>query len=485
VTVERTPDAETEMTAPLLLRRRALAEPDRIPLRDVDGRGLTYGEWEARSSRVAAGLATSGHGPGSVIGLCFAEGDWSEYAVAYQAVLAIGAVALHLSPRLDGDEIRRRIEECAAALLLCSTGAEAAGPVPHTTPAACEIDTGGPLPVLAEPSAPAEILYTSGTTGPAKPIANAHATLAHGHRRTAGRVFDPDRAMLAPMPICTASSASLAGMFALATASPIIVAAPDDTDAIGAALTAGDIGSLMVTPWTARRITETYRGPNGDVASIGIASAPLPPAFARDLAEVFPAAAINTAYAQNEVVPAVVLGQYDPERPLALGRPGPGTEIAVRDTGGEDCSPGVLGEIWMRHTAVRRRWRWGQTPPDAPGEWIGTGDFGHLDAEGTLHLFDRGGDRMATANGPVSSIAIENALYDHPGVREAAAFRADDAIVAVVAGTVADLAAVEARLKEGVLSGIDDRIEVVAHDALPRGVTGKVLKARLRGRAQL
>lgn len=450
---------------------------------DRDRNGLAYGEWEARSSRVAAGLAADGHGPGSVIGLRFDEDAWRDYAIAYQAVLKIGAVALHLSPGLGADETRRRLSECGAALVLHSTGLDlAALPVRQTAPAACERDADDPFPVRAGAAEPAEILYTSGTTGPAKPIANPHETLAHGHRRTAGRVFDPARAMLAPMPIGTASSASLVGMFALATTSPIIVVRPDDTDAMSAVLAAGDIGSLMVTPWTARRVTETYRGPNHEVTSIGIASAPLPPAFARDLAAVFPAARINTAYAQNEVVPAVVLGQYDPERPLALGRPGPGTEVAVRDPEGGARPPGAVGQIWMRHTGVRSRWRWGGTPPERPGTWIATGDHGHLDAEGTLHLFDRGGDRIPTSRGHVSSIAIENALYDHPGVREAAAVRVGDRIAAVLAGTVADVGDVAARLKEGVLAETDDPLDVLVLDRLPRGVTGKVLKTRLRER---
>ncbi|WP_460542403.1 class I adenylate-forming enzyme family protein [Glycomyces halotolerans] len=483
--MERTPGTGPATTAPQLLRQRAAEEADRVPLTGPDGRGLSYGEWEARASRVAAGCSAAGYRPGDVIGLRFDESAWGDYAIAYMAVLKLGAVALHLSPRLDPTELRRRVRQCDAALMLRSPGpAPVLDRVRQATVAEMEADTDGPFLVRVNRSAPAEILYTSGTTGPAKPIANPHENLAHGHRRAAGRVFDASRAMLAPMPVCTPSSASLVGMFALVTGSPLIVPSPDDMDGIRAALDTGAVGSLMVTPWTARRITETYRGPNPAVASIGIASAPLPPAFARRLAEVFPNASVNTAYAQNEVVPAVVLGQYDPDRPLALGRPGPGTEVAVRDPRGDQCPPGTVGEIWMRHTDVRRRWHWGRTPPAGPGEWVGTGDWGHFDDEGTLHLFDRGGDRIPTSRGPVSSIAVENELYADPSVREAAVVHDRGRITAVLAGPVHDLDRVEKRLREGPLAGVDEPIDVVVLGELPRGITGKVLKARLRNRSR-
>lgn len=481
--MERISGAGPATTAPQLLRQRACEEPDRVPLTGPDGRGLSYGEWDTRSSRAAAGCSAAGYRPGDVIGLHFDESAWGDYAIAYMAVLKLGAVALHLSPRLDPTELRRRVRQCGAALVLRSPGpAPALDRVEQATVAEAEADTDGPFLVQVNRSAPAEILYTSGTTGPAKPVANSHENLAHGHRRAAGRVFDESRAMLAPMPVCTPSSASLVGMFALVTTAPLIVSSPDDMDGIRAALDTGTVGSLMVTPWTARRVTETYRGPAPTVASIGIASAPLPPAFAHRLAEVFPNASINTAYAQNEVVPAVVLGRYDPDRPLALGRPGPGTEVCIGDPRGARRPAGGVGEIWMRHTEVRRRWHWGRTPPAAPGEWVGTGDWGHFDDEGTLHLFDRGGDRIPTSRGPVSSIEVENELYSDPSVREAAVVHGGGRITAVLAGPIDDLDRVERRLREGVLAGIEEPIDVVVLGGLPRGITGKVLKARLRNR---
>ncbi|MEU9704924.1 class I adenylate-forming enzyme family protein [Streptomyces sp. NPDC047981] len=481
-------------TVHAFLRRRAGQEPDRIALDIAGGETLTFRRWEERSNAAARALLARRVRPGSRVALLFSDQDWIDYAVAYLGVLKAGGTAVHLSADVTADELRRRWAETGAEGLVHSTGLTApAGFDGWVVPAAELVGDTAPVQVPTGPDDLADILYTSGTTGPAKAYTNPHSTLMHGRRPAGLKRLDGSAPLLAPMPMGTPSSAMSASLMPLNSPSTVVLCHPDDIESMGRLIARYGVATVLATPWIAQRMVAERLAERYDLSSVttvAIASAALPASTARALREMMPGLAINTAYAQGEAVPAVILGSFDPDRPLALGRPAPGTELRVADPEGEAVPDGEIGEIWLRSAAATRRYvdeSLNALLRDGDG-WIRTRDLGRVGADGDLYLFDRMTDAVRVGDRLVSTLEVEGVLYDHPAVREAAVFGVPgpDGDPAVVAALVLDPspeaeAEVTAFLRERLEPPrIPSAVHVV--DALPRGVTGKVLKHRLRER---
>lgn len=476
-----------------LLRLRAEAYPDRVALEADGADTLAFGDWHARSDRAAGALARRGVGPGSRIGLLFEPGDWSGYAVAYLGVLKAGAAAAHLSTALDPAELRRRAGECRVdAIVHSADGPAGTGLAGWSAVGADLVERGGEPPRTAVgPDAIADILYTSGTTGPAKAFTNPHGTLTFGRGPEGLKTLDSTAPMLAPTPMGTASSAMVGGMMPITSPSPVLVCDPHDAQRVIELVAERRPTTLLLTPWLAIRLIRAAARRRFDLSSvttIGFASAPLPAAVGRRVLELFPAAVINTAYAQGEAVPAVVLGSYDPDRPTALGRPAPGTELRLAGPDGAETPPGELGEIWIRSAAPKRLYLDAELNRTVHADgWTRTRDLGRLDEDGVLHLFDRQADVITVAGEPVSTIEIEGALYDHPAVEEAAVYgvpSGDGEAVAAAVVTRAGLPVDEPGLRAFLAERLEPRrmpASITFRTTLPRGLTGKVLKRRLRG----
>ncbi|MER7165749.1 class I adenylate-forming enzyme family protein [Micromonospora sp. NPDC000207] len=482
------------LVVPDLLRHRVEQMPDQEAI-NVRGRtGITYGEWDRRSNAVARALLgrLGGTGRGARVALIFSGDDWIDYAVAYLGILKAGATAVHTNDRLPTVELQRRFDQCGAVGVIHSSSVT---PWPATpdrwSVTVTDLDGGDSDPVEVDIRGEdvADILYTSGTTGPAKPFTNPHGNQTYGRGSAAlGQLTDP-APLLAPMPLGTTSSATTVAVLATTTPSPLIVCSPDDPEEIALLIAEHRCGTLILTPWTAIRLTGIRPRERHDlstVRTIGNASALMPPRIARDLVAAMPNATIANAYAQSEAVPAIMLGTVDPDRPMCVGRPGRGTEMQVVDDRGDPVPAGELGEIWLRSTAPKRLYLDDRLNAEVhAGGWTRTRDLGRVSAEGELFLFDRRTDVITTGGRLVSSLEVEAVLYDHPGVREATVIGLPDpergeAVTAVVAADAdLDLAEVT-RLLADRLEPHQVPTRIHRLDALPRGGTGKVLKYELR-----
>ncbi|MFD0395939.1 AMP-binding protein [Streptomyces nogalater] len=346
------------------------------------------------------------------------------------------------------------------------------------------------------------MLYTSGTTGPAKAFTNPHGNLTYGRGPEGLLQFENPTPLLAPMPLGTTSSATTVAIIAVTSPSALVLAAVDDVERMAQLVSRHRIGSVMITPWIAMRMLAARLGERHDlgcVERVAIASAPLAPALSRALLKLFPAAELNTAYSQSEAVPAVVVNTFDPARPGTLGRAAPGTGLRIADALGTELPPGEVGEIQLRSAAPGRRYLDARRDAEVRIDgWIRTGDLGHLDEDGWLHLFDRGSDVLDSAGVPVSSVAVEAALYEHPAVREAAVVAAGSGPAAVVvledpaAARPARLPRRTARTAPAARPGRDPGVAAARHhrqgaqaDPAPgtrRPVAGPAVRARGTGR---
>jgi acyl-CoA synthetase (AMP-forming)/AMP-acid ligase II len=251
------------------------------------------------------------------------------------------------------------------------------------------------------------------------------------------------------------------------------------------------VDNLMVAPATALELINSDLDRPYDVSSIRMVSsgsAYISPATTRALAGIFPNANVLTHYGSTEAVPALIYASFDPKRPTSLGRPGPGTEIAICDETGERLPPGAVGEIWLRSSAPPRAFH---KDPERNARvyadgWTHMGDLGSLDEEGCLHLFDRAADAIRCNGQLVSSLQIEGALYECPQILEAAVVGVPEpalgqavaaAIVLKPGASIDDFRRfIESHLSEHQMPAVIRQVE-----SLPRGTIWKVLKRELRG----
>lgn len=477
-----------------LLARQSAATPDRIAV--VDGvQSLTYGQWHTRALDLAARLGGLIR-PAARIGLMFDEHGWTDFAVAYVGVLLSGGTAVQIPADLPPAELDRRAKQVGITGVL--TGDDF---VPERFPRWVELPM--PDPTASLPTAPAdaiaEIVYSSGTTGAAKPTLVPHSNLV-------GPAGDPTEES-APPPVTVAAlrmglaSSSMLGMTLGARASQLVLTGPDDVEEISTLVERYQAARVMISPWVALRMVRARVHERHDLGSVRtwmIGSAPLPGRVGRQLLEMTPGAEISIGYSASQARPAAVWGTYDPDRPRQVGRPTPRSHILITDEDGVEVPAGQVGRIWLRSDDAPPRLSIADEvmPPDHLRGWTDTGDLGVLDSQGMLTFFDRAADAIRTADGLVSSVEVEFALMEHPAVVEATAIGLPTwppgAYLVTAVLVLDDSVPVERR--EDVASEVLDysrafladhavprNVQVV--DRLPRNPLGKIDKARLRSLA--
>jgi len=161
-----------------------------------------------------------------------------------------------------------------------------------------------------------------------------------------------------------------------------------------------------------------------------------------------------------------------------------------RRRNGEDVPVGTVGELWTRSPQNMAGYWNNPTATSAtvtPDGWLKTGDAGYLDDEGYIYLFDRVKDMIVSGGENVYPAEVENALFSHPCVADAAVIGVPDerwgeavkAIVVLRAGSPADAASIIAHCRERI-AGYKTPKSVDFLDVLPRNPSGKVLRRELR-----
>jgi fatty-acyl-CoA synthase len=240
----------------------------------------------------------------------------------------------------------------------------------------------------------------------------------------------------------------------------------------------------------------------GSLRVILSGGAPIAPELVRRIVERLGCDYIQT-YGMTETSPYLTVSILAPhlealpfEERLRIkartGRPFGGVELKVVDDAGEavPCDDRAVGEIWVRGPTVTPGY-WNR--PDATAAafadgWLKTGDLATIDAEGYVNIVDRKKDMIITGGENVYSTEVENALYEHPAVLEAAAFGLKDATwgeivaaaIVLAPGRPADAAEISTHCRAR-LAGFKIPRRVFFLDALPKTGSGKISKKELRG----
>ena len=168
----------------------------------------------------------------------------------------------------------------------------------------------------------------------------------------------------------------------------------------------------------------------------------------------------------------------------------PVCDLKIVDPEGRTLSPGEVGELWARGPNIVINY-WNK--PEATAQtfedgWVKTGDLARLDEEGFCFIIDRAKDMLIRGGENIYCVEVENALYDHPAVMDAA-------VVAVPHKTLGEEPGAVVTLKEGgqateqeLRAFVAERIAafkvpvkiVFWPETLPRNANGKILKAELK-----
>jgi acyl-CoA synthetase (AMP-forming)/AMP-acid ligase II len=455
-----------------VLDRLASERPD-WPAVVQEKRELSYRRLAEASSLAGAGLGRVGVQPGDVVGIWARREQWLAYAVAYFAVLRSGGVACpRQAPAPGFDPGLGDIDP--------TFHVSAAGHVPDS------IDLGALLrdglrpmknsrPVLEDP---AQVLYTSGSTGEPKPVLYKHADLLAPGATTLRPVARRLAALHHFSPFSYAGTqASFLGQLQRGVTS--IALARVDPGALREATARHRPTLLLLTPSVAAlAVNDIARGRENysSVRLVWLSGAPSSPELLGRLSRALPAAEICTVYGLTEGRGATLHMRYDPTKPDALGYPRRGVEVAVLDDDDSFCRPRARGEIALRTTVAIDR---------SEGHWVRTGDLGTIDWDGCVRLAGRKKDMVIVAGQNVMAVPIEAVLQKHPAVTEATVLGLPhpllgEQLVAVVLlrAPVSQRELVSFAARRLPAGQVPSRVLIM--ESLPRTTEGKVRKAELR-----
>lgn len=465
----------------------------------LDDAGLSYRALDVMSARMATLLRQRGIGVGDRVAVMLP--NVPEFAVVYYGALRAGAIVVPLDPLLRRREIAAYLGDCGARLVIAwhayaetveagtaGTRADFLFVVPEEFP---RLLRGGPPEHDIAPRCPGDtavILYTAGTTGRAKGIELTHGNLG-------------------------VNAATVARMHALGVDDVVLGALPlyhafGQSCALNATVLAG--GRLTLLPrFEAGRALEVIRRDGvtvfHGVPTMYIALLDHPGASDMSL--------LRVCVSGGAALPLDVLRAYETRfgcsiiegyglsetsavsasnrggrgrRPGSIGRPVRDVEMKVIDDAGREPPRGQVGEIVIRGPNVMKGY-WNN--PEATAEairdgWLRTGDLGRVDDDGFFFLVGRCRDVINRGGHTVYPREIEEVLYEHPAVRQAAVIAVPHpelgeeiaAVVALRAPVEPD--ALRDFVKERVAAYKYPR-QICVLDELPTGPTGKILKRAL------
>jgi long-chain acyl-CoA synthetase len=489
---------------------------------------------------VAAALTDLGVRKGDRVAI--AMRNLPEWPVAFFGAVLAGAIATPLNAWGTGPELvygltdsgakvafldRERLERlfehlhacpALARVLVCREGEDVAHPlVGKLEDWIGEPNAWAGLPDRAlpavdlEPDDDATLFYTSGTTGkskgalgthrnscttiPARAFALAFAYLRRGEAAPAPNPNAPQRATLVSVPFFHTTGCQAYLIPSLVSGVKVVTMRKWDAELALRLIERERITSAGGVPTIAWQLIEHPRLGEHDLSSLeglSYGGAPAPGELVRRIKARFPKSAPATAWGMTETSATFthhVAEDYE-LRPDSCGLAMPVCEMKIVGDDGRDRSVGETGELWVRGpNVVKGYWR----KPEATKEtfvdgWLRTGDIGKLDEEGFLTLVDRAKDMLIRGGENIYCIEVENALFEHPAVVDAAVVgvahrtlgEEPAAVVTLKPGASADEAGLRAFVAER-LAGFKVPVKIIFRDEiLPRNANGKILKSELR-----
>jgi fatty-acyl-CoA synthase len=488
----------------------------------VDGdRRLSWAQAQAAVRRIANALVGADVAPGDRI--AFLARNCLEYPLLYYGAFEAGAVPVTLNFRLAPPEWRFILEDAGVRLLVAADeyvdaldGLRADVPVERwlvlgrARPGWDAFDdwttaaSGAPLDFRPSPDDDLYQMYTSGTTGrPKGAVLTQRAIVDHLHQLALAMPLHPGERQLTVMPLFHAGMAI--GLYnAVAGGAELVIHEAFEPERVVRAMSEQGIAVASLVPAMIQACCALVP----DVADRAYDSLRLMVYGASPIAESTLTRALEVCgcefgqgYGMTETASCVTFllpGDHRralagrPDLLLSAGRPVLGTEVRVVDEHDRPMASGELGEIAARGPQLMRGY-WNmpeETSEVLRGGWMHTGDAGIFDDEGYLYVRDRVKDMIVSGGENVYPREIEQVLFQHPAVADAAVIGVPDerwgeTVRAVVVLRPGAEASPDALMEfcRGRIADYKRPRSVTFLDELPRNPSGKVLKRELRAAA--
>lgn len=472
-----------------------------------------YQRLDTESIRFANGLLESGCSRGDVVAIQLP--NVPEFLVAYFGTLRAGMVLLPLNPLLTATETAFLLGDACAVVLFAHElavgavlGAKEAGIPLVTIPVGIghdgddgrlfsdflsDRDHGGADVAATAPEDTAVLLYTSGTTGKPKGAELTHFQLFMNCTASAD-VFEAkqDDVILLALPLFHVFGLSSLTNSAIRRGASLALVPRFEASAVLDVIERRRVSIVAGVPTMLHALLETPDR-DRDLSSMRMAlsgGSPIAPDVVTRFEERF-AIPVLEGYGLTETASAVTFNRAAGRKPMSVGRPLWGTEMRVVDSDGNQLAPGAdhVGELLVRGHSVMKGYlrRPAETAEVIQDGWFRTGDLGYVDDDGYYFVVDRIKDLIIRGGYNVYPREIEDVLYGHPDIREAAVIgspddRLGEEVVAVVAlRNGSEISA------EDVIGYCRQRLAAYKYprvvrfvETLPKGPTNKILKSQLR-----
>jgi fatty-acyl-CoA synthase len=497
------------------LERQGELRPHKAAL--VEGASeVHYGALAHRVACLSGGLAELGVGRGDRVAIL--APNRMEYVEVLFACARLGALAVPLNWRLAAAELAYQVGDSEPAVLFADPELAAlaeslrghreaggvrawvlfgGGPGPSEGLPYDELLAANPAGPVGAPEDPFLVLYTSGTTGRPKGAVLTQASQFWNSVNIGTAVGLTFRDVtLNPLPLFHAGGIGLYTLPTLHVGGTAVLARKFEPEEITRLLLAHRVTAMFGVPSMYLMLLECQAFRQADLRGVRFAcgGAPCPlrviEAF-RDLGRLF-----QQGYGLTETAPTcLIVPAEDAFRKAgSAGKPALHVEAKVVDEDGRDLPPGAVGEVWVRGPNLfSGYWRRPEATEEVfSGEWFKTGDLARRDEEGFFYIVDRKKDLIISGGENVYPAEVEEVLYRHPAVAEAA-------VVGVPHPTWGEVPHAVVVLKPGAELTADDLFRfcepylarykiprsLTVVDALPRNASGKVLKRALRERISL
>jgi long-chain acyl-CoA synthetase len=372
--------------------------------------------------------------------------------------------------------------------------------------------TPGDLPAVAlNPDDDVTIFYTSGTTGKPKGAiithrnilsnmfnsasAQARAFLRRGEQPPQPDPSAPQKAFLVSVPLFHATGCFAIMIPAMFQGFKLVFQRRWDVDAALGLMEKERVTHFGGVPTIAWQVVEHPKFESFDLSSVESVSyggAPSAPELVKRIKERFPKASPGQGWGMTETSATAVsnFGEDYELRPASCGVPSATGEARIVSPEGKDLPVGEVGELWYKGPIVVRGY-W--MKPGPTGEtfvdgWVKTGDLAKMDSEGFIYIVDRAKDMLIRGGENIYCVEVENALYEHPAVMDAAVVGIPHKTLGEEPGAVVHLKpgqeATEEELRHWVaqrLAAFKVPVKVVfLPETLPRNANGKIMKRDLK-----
>ncbi len=498
-----------------VFRANATARPDKIAFVTADGRKRTFLELDARSRRLVGGLRGKGLVAGDRVAML--SKNCIEY-IEFYSISACGFIPMPLNWRLSPRELAVILEDSQPRLVICHAdfektlreALELLSYVPEVLMFSNEksvssgyeslIASASPVDeIVSKPEDTACLLYTSGTTGKPKGAELTHRGLLQNARAAVGEVLHlrEDDVALVPMPLFHVGGMwyHLFGSF-LAGCTTVLTTEFEPRMVL-AALASHRVTNTHLVPTALHAVLGQPDFRQYDLSQLRImyyAASSMPVELLRRAMAALAHCSFIQGYGSTEAGMVSWLSEEDHRRAvqpgnehllLSCGKALTGVTVGL--AGAQDG----IGEIVVRSSATMARyWNNPEATADAiRGGGLRTGDLGRCDAEGFIYIVDRKNDMIVTGGENVYPREVEDVLFRHPAIAEAAVFDLPDPrwVQRVVAAVVLHDGAAEsadsliATLKPQ-LAGYKCPKQIFIAGDLPKNGAGKVVRRLLRER---